>query len=93
MTVHVQLHDRLDYQSVPPLLSELKAIDDDEVVIDAGQVRHLGALSLQVLLSTIKTRHEAGKSTRITNVSDNCVDLLGLFGFTPETLTQPEDWT
>lgn len=93
MTVHVQLHDRLDYQSVPPLLSELKAIEDDKIVIDAGQVRHLGTLSLQVLLSTIQTRHEAGKSTRITNASDSCVDLLGLFGFTPETLTQPEIWT
>ncbi|MBU2866495.1 STAS domain-containing protein [Pacificibacter marinus] len=93
MTVHVQLHDRLDYQSVPPLLSELKAIEDDEIVIDAGQVRHLGALSLQVLLSTIKSRHEAGKSTQFTNASDSCVDMLGLFGFTPENLTEPETWT
>lgn len=93
MTVHVQLHDRLDYQSVPPLLTELKAIDDAEIVIDAGQVRHLGALSLQVLLSTIKTRQEAGKSTHITNASDSCVDLLSLFGFTPENITQPETWT
>jgi anti-anti-sigma regulatory factor len=93
MTVHVQLHDRLDYQSVPPLLSELQAIDDGEIVIDAGQVRHLGALSLQVLLSAIKTRHEAGKSTHLVNASDYCIDLLSLFGFTPENLTQPESWT
>jgi anti-anti-sigma regulatory factor len=93
MTVHVQLHDRLDYQSVPPLLAELQAIDDPEIIIDAGQVRHLGAMSFQVLLSAIKTRHEAGKSTRLINASENCVDLLSLFGFTPENLTQPESWT
>ncbi|WP_460273461.1 STAS domain-containing protein [Celeribacter sp. ULVN23_4] len=93
MTTHVHLHDRLDYQSVPPLMAELGAITDDTLVIDAGNVRHLGALSLQVILSAVKTRAAQGKSTRLANASDNCIDMLGLFGFTPETITQPEAWT
>ncbi|PTQ71978.1 STAS domain-containing protein [Celeribacter persicus] len=93
MTTHVQLHDRLDYQSVMPLMAELAAISDDTLVIDAGNIRHLGTLPLQVILSAVKTRAAQGKSTRLANASDNCVDMLGLFGFTPETLTQPEAWT
>ena len=93
MSVHVQLHDRLDYQSVAPLLAELRAITDDDLVIDAANVRHLGTLPLQVILSTVKTRAAAGKATRLANASDSCVDILSLFGFSPETLTQPEAWT
>jgi hypothetical protein len=93
MTTHVHLHDRLDYQSVMPLMAELAAISDATLVIDAGNIRHLGTLPLQVILSAVKTRAAQGKSTRLASASDNCVDMLGLFGFTPETLTQPEAWT
>ncbi|SFI87220.1 STAS domain-containing protein [Celeribacter neptunius] len=93
MTTHVQLHDRLDYQSVAPLMAELKTITDDELVIDASNIRHMGTLPLQVILATIKMRDAEGKTTRLCNASDSCVDILGLFGFSPETLTQPEAWT
>lgn len=93
MTVHVQLNSRLDYQSVAPLLSELGAAAGDDVVIDAGQVQHLGTLCLQVIMSTIKSRASAGQSTRFINASDSCVDALSLFGFTPENLIEPEVWT
>lgn len=93
MTTHVQLHDRLDYQSVAPLLSELKSITDAELVIDASNVRHFGSLPLQVILSCVKSRAAEGKTTRLANASDGCVDILSLFGFSPETLTQPEAWT
>lgn len=93
MTTHVQLHDRLDYQSVAPLVDELKAISDEELIIDASNVRHMGTLPLQVIMATVKTRAAQGKTTHLTNASDSCVDILGLFGFSPETLTQPEAWT
>ena len=93
MTVHVQLPDRLDYQSVVPLLADIEAVDDDDLVLDAAQVRHMGTLPLQAILSTVKTRAGSGKKTRLANASDSCVDMLSLFGFSPETLTQPETWT
>lgn len=93
MTSHVQLHDRLDYHSVAPLMEELKTITDDELVIDAANVRHLGTLPLQVILATVKQRAAQGKHTRLANASDGCVDILSLFGFSPETLTQTEAWT
>jgi len=93
MTTHVQLHDRLDYQSVMPLMEQLKSITDEDLVIEAGNVRHLGTLPLQVILATVKQRTAQGLKTRLTNASDGCVDMLSLFGFTPETLTQPEAWT
>lgn len=93
MSTHVQLHDRLDYQSVAPLLKELSAINDDELIIDASQVRHMGTLPLQVILTTVKSRADAGRKTQLANASDSCIDILSLFGFSPETLTQPETWT
>ncbi len=93
MTTQVHLHDRLDYQSVAPLFAEFKAISDDHLVIDASQVRHIGTLPLQVILASVKHRAAEGKTTVLSNASDSCVDMLGLFGFTPETLTQPETWT
>ncbi|MCA0044973.1 hypothetical protein [Celeribacter litoreus] len=93
MTTCVQLSDRLDYLAVGPLLSELKGVTDDDLILDASAVRHLGALPLQILLSTIKTRAAAAKRTTLSEPSDSCVDALGLFGFSPQTLTQPEAWT
>lgn len=93
MSAHVQLHDRLDYQSVAPLMQELSEVTADELVIDAGNIRHIGTLPFQVLLSAIKSRAAEGKTTRLVNASDSCVDILSLFGFSPETLTQPEAWS
>lgn len=89
----ITLPERLDYQSLPALLEQLKACDDGEVVLDASALRHLGTLPLQAMLSMIKSRTAAGKSTRLANANDACIDLLSLFGFSPETMTQPEAWT
>ncbi|WP_417249208.1 STAS domain-containing protein [Celeribacter sp.] len=88
----ITLPERLDYQSMPQLLEQLKAQDADDLTLDAAAVRHLGTLPLQVLLSAIKTRAAAGKTTHLANTSDACIDLLSLFGFSPETMTQPETW-
>ena len=93
MSAILALPQRLDYQSLPSLLDELKTASDDTLVLDAQELRHLGTLSLQTILSAIKTRSEAGKTTRFVNANDACIDMLSLFGFTPETLSQPEAWT
>lgn len=93
MSATVTLTDRLDFQAVGPLADELRAIDDAALSIDASNVRHLGTLTLQVILATVKSRHASGKTTTLASPSDACVDQLGLFGFTPETLIEPEAWT
>ncbi|AJE46901.1 STAS domain-containing protein [Celeribacter indicus] len=93
MTRHVPLHDRLDHRSAPALLEALRAGAGDDLVLDAADVRHLGALPLQILLSAAKTRAASGRSTRLVNASDACLEMLDLFGFTPDTLTRPETWT
>ncbi|WP_417258909.1 STAS domain-containing protein [Celeribacter sp.] len=93
MSKTLALPQRLDYQSLPDLLDELKSVTDDSLVLDAQELRHLGTLPLQTIMSAIKTRAEAGKSTRIANANDACIEMLGLFGFSPETLSQPEAWT
>ncbi|MGH1329381.1 MAG: STAS domain-containing protein [Paracoccaceae bacterium] len=93
MSGSIALESRLDYQSIVPLSEALKAAPAGEMVLDAARVSHIGAQALQVILSAIKTRAGAGGSARIINVSDSCIDQLGLFGFTPESLSQPEGWT
>ncbi len=93
MTAQITLNTRLDYQSISPLANELKACQDTDLAIDAGKVRHLGALTMQLLLATAKSRALCGQSTRIINASDACVDQLGLFGYSPESFSQPEAWT
>lgn len=93
MTARIQLTDRLDYQTLPALVEEVKAVEDDELIFDASRLRHLGALSLQLLLSTVQTRAKRGQTTRLEHPSEGCQDMLRLFGFTSETLTQPEAWT
>jgi len=93
MGTTICLSERLDYQAVDPLLSEVRAAGDAPLVFDGANVRHIGALALQVLLSTVKTRASAGHETSLTHASDAFVDGLRLMGFTPETLTNMEAWT
>ncbi|SLN64768.1 hypothetical protein AQS8620_02970 [Aquimixticola soesokkakensis] len=92
MSTTVTLDARLDYQSVEPLRDTLLAAGPAELVIDAAHVRHIGTLALQTILAVVKTRATNNQATRVREASDACVDQLGLFGFTPETLTQPEEW-
>lgn len=89
----LKLPSRLDYQSLPDLIEKLQSAGDEKLIIDAGALRHLGTLSLQAILSTFKTRAAAGQQSALVNANDSTVDMLGLFGFSPETLTQPESWT
>lgn len=93
MSDAVTLGERLDYSSITPLVDKLSTYEGDKLVIDAGGVKHLGALALQVILTSVKSRAEAGKETVFQSASDACVDQLALFGFSPETLTNPEAWT
>ncbi|MFT6605403.1 MAG: anti-anti-sigma regulatory factor [Halocynthiibacter sp.] len=93
MSGAITLDSRLDYQAIAPLSDALKAAPAGDMVLDACNVSHVGAQALQVILSAIKTRAASGGSSRIINVTDNCIDQLSLFGFTPESLTEPEAWT
>lgn len=93
MSGAITLDSRLDYQSTVPLCEALKSAPEGELLLDACNVSLLGAQALQIILSAIKTRSAVGGTAKIINVSDSCIDQLGLFGFTPETLTEPEAWT
>lgn len=93
MSAEIELDPRLDYQSVAPLANTLADVNDDDLTLNARHVVHVGAQALQVLLSAVKTRAAAGQTTSFVNATDTCVDQLGLFGFTPETLANPETWT
>lgn len=93
MTATVTLPERLDYQSSAALTKTLSGRDDAVLSIDAAKVRHVGTLALQIVMSSIASRAAQGLETHFINASDACVDQLALYGFSPESLTNPEGWS
>ncbi len=88
MTEPLILQPKLDLPAAAPLAEELKSRLGGPVVIDAGQVTHIGALCLQVLLSAAKSLKAAGHGMSITNASDKVVEQLAQMGFSPETVAE-----
>jgi chemotaxis protein CheX len=84
----VILEPRLDLPAASPLLTTLRARDEAEVILDFSEVKHLGALCLQVILSAATTYGEQGRTLSITNVSDRVVDQMRVMGMTPETIAR-----
>jgi|LULE01.1.fsa_nt_gb chemotaxis protein CheX len=84
------LPGKLDLRAAGPLRAALLSERGADLVLDAAQVNHLGALSLQVIRAAAKTWSEAGHSLTLTNVSTDLADQLALLGFSPATLTRWE---
>lgn len=84
----VMLEPRLDLPAASPLMTTLRAREDSEVILDFSEVKHLGALCLQVMLSAATTYNAQGRKLSLTNVSDRVVDQMRVMGMTPETIAR-----
>jgi chemotaxis protein CheX len=84
----VMLDPRLDLPAASPLMTTLRAQDAHEVTLDFTQVKHLGALCLQVILSAALTFSAEGRKLSITNVSDRVIDQMRVMGMTPEKIAR-----
>ncbi|WP_380051947.1 STAS domain-containing protein [Falsihalocynthiibacter sp. SS001] len=91
MTARVQLQGRLGLPEAEPLAQRLRAARGDDVAVDAAQVTHLGVLCQQVLLSAAAEWHAAGRSFKIVNPSDDCVDHLALCGLSPASFEESNE--
>lgn len=74
------LPETLDLKAAGPLKSAFMARRGEPVEVDAGQVRRLGGLCLQILLAAHKAWADDGKSFSITGPSEAFVETTRLFG-------------
>lgn len=87
MIATLALDPKLDLRAASPLRDEILAKAGADLVLDAGEVRQIGALALQVIRSAAKSWAETGHSLSLANASTDLADQLALLGFTPETVT------
>lgn len=88
MTDPVQLAPKLDLAAASDLKTLLSEQKEDEVVLDFSEVKHLGALCLQVLVSAASTLNAENRKLSMLNVSERVVDQLRVMGMTPETVSE-----
>lgn len=88
MAESIVLTPKLDVAAASALLTTLRENKQPELILDMSEVRLLGALCLQVLLSAAKTAEAEGQKMTITNVSDRVQDQMRLMGLTPETIAR-----
>ncbi len=90
MTAALQLAARLDLGAAKPLHAALLSRCGGDLVLDAGQVTHLGALGLQLLLSAAQSWRQAGHALAITPRTRAFDDALRLYGVPLDDLqTEP----
>jgi anti-anti-sigma regulatory factor len=82
----LMLPDCLDSAAVTTVRDLLLARRGNAIVIDASQVRRVGAQSLQVLIAAARTWQADGHSYRVTNSSPELLDTIALIGLAHEDL-------
>jgi chemotaxis protein CheX len=88
MTEPIVLAPKLDLVAVSALKTRLSERKEDEVILDMSEVKHFGALCLQVLLSAASTANSENRRISITNVSDRVIDQMRVMGMTPESIAR-----
>ena len=88
MAEPVMLATKLDAAAANALLTTLRDNNDADLTLDMSEVKVLGALCLQVLLSAAKSAGADGRTMTITNVSDRVIDQMRLMGMTPEIIAR-----
>lgn len=88
MSDPVQLASRLDLPAASVLKTKLMAHSEGDLIMDMLEVKHLGALCLQVMLSAATNATAAGRSVSVINASDRVIDQLRVMGMTPETIAR-----
>jgi chemotaxis protein CheX len=83
MTSIIQLDARLDLRAATALAGTIRDHDGSPLGIDAGQVQHLGALCLQILLATAASWRARGLPLSVTPRSQAFDTTLGQFGIAP----------
>lgn len=88
MSDTIKLGAKLDLPAASVLVTDLKKCKAQEVVLDMSDVRHLGALCLQVMIAAATSALEEGRRLVCVNASDRVIDQLRVMGVTPEMISE-----
>lgn len=78
---------RLDLGATPGLQEALLAARGRDLVLDGGEVQHLGAAALQVLIAARRGWEEDGRALTLDGPSDALAEGLARMGATIEAIT------
>ncbi len=76
----LSLPETLDLKAAGPLKAALLQCRGAAIEVEAGQVRRLGGLCLQILLAARKAWADDGKSFSISGPSEAFLETIRLFG-------------
>jgi chemotaxis protein CheX len=85
-TAALILPDCLDASAAAAVKDMLLARRGNALVVDASQVRRVGAQSLQILIAAARTWQADGMSYCVTNSSSELLDTIALIGLSREDL-------
>lgn len=88
MSDAVQLPSKMDLTAASGLATTLRENQSSEITVDFSDVKMLGALCLQVLLSAAISLNNEGRKLHITNVPDRVLDQLRVMGLTPDDISR-----
>jgi len=89
MTAAFALPARLDLSTAPQLARDLLARPaDQDLVLDASAVSHLGTLGVQVLIAATRRAQAAGAQIHITDLPARAQTQLEALGLTLHSLTE-----
>lgn len=80
MANRLVLNAKLDTSSAGPLRDELVAAHGQDLVLDASDVEHIGALCAEVLMSVRHLWRQSDASITIENASSQLIDNLNQMG-------------
>lgn len=89
MAEPIILVPRLDLTAVQALVASITSRPPDtDIVLDASNVTHLGALCTQAILAAANRSNAAGGSFAVSNVSERVEEQLACMGLSSEKLME-----
>lgn len=88
MSDAVTLAPKLDLAAASELMTTLRGRTDEELVLDMSDVKHFGALCLQVIISAATTANSQNRKIIFSNVSDRVLEQMRVMGMTPESIVK-----
>ncbi len=87
MTDIVKLPARLDLSAAPGLVADLQSQDfSKELTLDASEVKQMGALCTQAIISAARASYAAGGSLTMKDASERVQNQLACMGLSIQDL-------
>ncbi len=88
MVKRVALASKLDTAAATELRKSLIEAQGEDIVLEGAEVKMIGALCVEALMSVAAVWKSAGQSVTIEDPSPEMIDDLGRLGLTPDTLLE-----